>query len=294
MFLEQRLGSIIRKLPINGSVSGDDVLQQLVKRACGLFIWAATTSRFVTEGKARARKRLETILTDKMSSIENHPQKNLDKIYHSVLQNSLRAGYSQEEQDDLCSSLRTVLGAIAILFSSLSASSLASLLHVPETEIADALYDLHSILDVPDDPRLPIRPHHASVRDSLLDNQRCTDKRFWVDRRHAHTHVAQQCLLLLGEELRRDMCGLNHPGVLLKDIPQDLRDACVPSQLLYACLYWVRHVEHSENAQALETPIHKFLKKNFLHWLEALSLVGMLADSVEMITTLESIYVCCR
>jgi hypothetical protein len=291
IFFEQRLGSIIRKRPSPAAACGDSILQQLVQRACGLFIWAATTSRFVTEGKARARKRLETVLRDEVPSTGNHPQTSLDNIYHGVLQNSLSQSYSPEEQDELCRSLRIVLGAIAVLFSSLSAPSLASLLDFSVTEIQDVLCDLHSILDIPDDPHLPIRLQHASVRDFLLDNRRCADKRFWVDEHHAHTHIAHQCLRLLGNDLRRDICGLKYPGVLMKDIPQDLRDTCVPLQLRYACLYWVRHVECSQNTQSLEKPINEFLKKHFLHWLEALSLVGRLTDSVEMITVLGSLYV---
>jgi hypothetical protein len=291
IFFEQRLGSIIRKFPNQTAVSGNDILQQLVERAAGLFIWAATTSRFVTEGRACARKRLDTILRDRVLSTANHPQRRLDEIYHSVLRNSMRESYSPEEQEELCNSLRIVLGTIAVLFSSLSAPSLASLLQFPETEVRYVLYDLQSILDIPDDAHLPIRLQHASVRDFLLDNQRCTDKRFWVDEHQAHTHIAHQCLRLLGDDLKRDICGLKNPGVLLKDIPQNLRDTCVPLELRYACLCWVRHVERSQTAQILQEPITMLLKKHFLHWLEALSLVGRLADSVEMITVLGSLYV---
>jgi hypothetical protein len=291
VFFEQRLGNIIRKLASLAAVCGDSILQQLVERACGLFIWAATTSRFVTEGKASARKRLELILRDEMPSTGNHPHASLDNIYHNVLQNSLSQSYSPEEQDELCRSLRIVLGAIAVLFSSLSAPSLASLLDFSVTEIQDVLCDLHSILDIPDDPHLPIHPQHASVRDFLLDNRRCTDRRFWVDKYQAHLRTAHQCLQLLNNNLRRDICGLKDPSVLLKDIPRDLKNTCIPLQLRYACLYWVRHVENSQNMQTLEELIHKFLKKHFLHWLEALSLIGRLADSVEMVTVLESLYV---
>ncbi len=291
VFLEQKLGSVIRNLSSQAEGFGDDILRQLVERACGLFIWAATTSRFVTEGRASARKRLETVLGDGVPSTGAHPQKSLDNMFHSVLLNSQKESYSPEEQDELCRSLRIVLGAIAVLFSTLSAPSLASLLNFSVVEIRDVLCDLHSILDVPDDSQLPIRPQHASVRDSLLDNRRCTDMRFWVDEHQAHTHIAHQCLRLLGDELRRDRCGLIDPGVLRKGIPQNLIDACTSPQLRYACLYWVRHVERSHNAQSLEGPIRKLLKKHFLHWLEALSLVGKLADSVEMVTILLSLYV---
>jgi hypothetical protein len=293
VFLEQRLGSLIRTLPNRAAVSADDILQQLVEKACGLFMWAATASRFVKEGRASARKRLETILRDGTSSASDHPQKSLDNLMPKraaarVARELSSGGTRRPLQlvEEPC------LAPSPVLFSSLSAPSLASLLQFPETEIPDVLYDLHSIFDVPDEPHLPIRPPtRLGARLFCWTTGDAATIVFWVDEHQAHAHIADQCLWLLGDNLRKDMCGLRHPGVLVNDVPQNRRDTCIPPELRYACLYWVRHVDRSQNTQQLEEPIHQFLMKHFLHWLEALSLVGRLADGVEMITVLESLYV---
>jgi hypothetical protein len=107
-----------------------------------------------------------------------------------VLRNTLKEDFSNEEVDVACGLLRTVIGTIVVLFSSLSVPTLADLLGLPAGDVLEALRDLHSILDVPDDPSSPIRPHHTSVHDFLLDCRRCTDEHFVIDERWAHTHVA--------------------------------------------------------------------------------------------------------
>jgi len=72
---------------------------QLVQSASGLFIWAATACRFIWEGKRFAAKRLETILRSD-SNTTAAPEKHLDQIYITVLQNSVSADYTEEEREE--------------------------------------------------------------------------------------------------------------------------------------------------------------------------------------------------
>jgi hypothetical protein len=110
--------------------------------------------------------------------------------------------------------LKTTLGTIVILFSSLSSISSARLLHVPKEDIDWTLDDLHSILEMAKDQGDPIRLHHPSFRDFLLDKQRCSDERFWVDEKKAHKALAKSCLQLMFSSLKKDVCGLRTPGAL--------------------------------------------------------------------------------
>jgi hypothetical protein len=197
----------------------------------------------------------------------------------------------RDDGDDVCKSLQTVLSVVAVLHLQLSAPSLAALLHFKEVELLGVLRDVHSILDIPDDRQLPIRLQHASVRDFLLDKRRCTDVRFWVDEKQAHGQTAKLCLHFLGENLRKDLCGLNKFGALASDIPQDTIEACVPPVIRYASLHWISHVKRSHSVKVVEKLIKDFMWKYFLQWLEALSLVGQLGDGVEQMFLLESLCV---
>ena len=51
----------------------------------------------------------------------------------------------------------------------------------PEKHL-DEIYT--NVLDVPKDQTQPLRLHHPSFRDFLLDSDRCKDPKFWVDEKH--------------------------------------------------------------------------------------------------------------
>ncbi|KAJ5663963.1 hypothetical protein N7507_004694, partial [Penicillium longicatenatum] len=59
------------------------------------------------------------------------------------------------------------------------------------------------------------------------------------------------------------------------------------SELQYSCRYWVYHLERSRadntKEENSERDILGFLQQHFLHWLEAMSLVGMIRETVEVI-----------
>jgi hypothetical protein len=290
IYIEHNLGNMLRKRPLSEASAGG-VIDELVRSAGGLFIWAATACRFVKDGRPKEKRRLEMLLQRAVPATRSHPQHKLDEIYHDVLANAISPELSEEEAEDVCLSLRIVLGAIAVLFSSLSALSLDSLLGLEEGEVQELMSDLHSIFDVPDDQQQVIRSQHASVGDFLLDRRRCADKRFWVDEQWAHTHVACQCLKDLEDNLKRDMCDLREPGTLAQDVSASMIDTLFLPHLRYACLNWVRHVHGSNNTIDLADTITQFLRQHFLHWLEALSLLQKLGDGVEMMSLLESLYV---
>ena len=144
-------------------------MQQLVLRASGLFIWAATACRFIREGNRRfALKRLDTILKGSISNI-TAPEKQLDEIYTKVLKHSISLNATEEEQEELSQGLRHVLGSVVILLSPLSSHSLGRLLRLPEGDVDQTLEELHTILHIPEEPSRLIRLHHPLFRDFLLN-----------------------------------------------------------------------------------------------------------------------------
>jgi hypothetical protein len=125
----------------------------------------------------------------------------------------------------------------------------------------------------------------------LLDNQRCRDALFGVDKFQAHGHCARQCLHFMNQKLVTNVCRLRGPAVLTKTISQEIIDENVPPPLRYACLYWVQHIWHSRDAQTLQNPVNSFIREHFLHWLEVLGLIGRMTEAVEMVALLGDCYV---
>lgn len=286
VFVEYHFAIIAQQRKFAADWPGRETIRAIVQRAAGLFIWAVTACRYIKDGGRFTKKRLYAILNGNISTTA--PERCLDKIYLTVLKGSIRPDFDEEEQKEHCSILREVLGAVVILFSSLSATSLARLLDIPKGDIDESLKDLHAILDLRKEEWDPIRLHHPSFRDFLLNRERCDDLNFWVDERKAHQLLAHGCIALMSAELKRDVCNLQEPGVLAKDISDTQRESCLPPDLQYACRYWVQHLKKSKARLEDNSKVHKYLRQNLLHWFEALSLIGETSEGVHAIILLES------
>jgi hypothetical protein len=289
VFLHHHLGVIRREYSFPANWPGEQTIVDLVHHSGGLYIWAATACRFIREGRLFAIKRLARILQHDTAVAT--PEENLNQIYTAILANSIRGEYDDGEKEDFCHMLKQILGIIVVLFSSLSPVSLATLLYIPRYTVDLTLDDMHSILEVPKDQGHQIRLHHPSFRDFLLDRQRCRDLRFWVDEEEANQALAESCMRLMSDRLKRDICGLRAPGTLASEVESGRIEQCLPSELQYACQYWVRHLRGNQILLLDNGPVHAFLREHLLNWLEALSLTRKTSEGVQAITSLESMVI---
>jgi len=87
---------------------------------------------------------------------------------------------------------------------------------------------------------------------------------------------------------------LGMPGTLMHEVEGERINSRLPKHVQYACRYWIDHLEQVSHLRRNEIGlrddgrVHSFIKKHFLHWLEALSLMGKMPEGVLMITKLES------
>ena len=287
LFFEHQFRILRQERQMAAEWPGHQSIGVLVQKAAGLFIWAATACRFIHEGQRFTQRRLSLLLGGSRSPSLTKPEKHLDEIYLTVLKSSISQGYEEQERAELCEALKTVLGTIVTLYSPLSLLSLAGLFRMPTQEVGQTLDDLHSILDIPEDQSLPIRLHHPSFRDFLLDNERCNDSQFSVDEKKAHGALADACIQLMSESLRKDICALRSPGTISTDVQQTATQ-CLPTELQYACLYWIQHAQKSGIRLEDDGHVHSFLQKHLLHWLEALSLMQKTSEAVLALISLDS------
>ena len=287
-FLQHALTYIRQKHGLGEEWPGEEAIRHLVRKAAGLFIWAATACRFIDEGgNLFGPKRLSGILDSDSFGIK--PEEELNNIYTKVLENSISAHLRQREKDEAYEVLREALGVIVTLFSPLSANSLARLLHIPEQSVGAVLRGLHSILDIPLDSSRPVRLHHPSLRDFLFSSQRCSNVRFRVNEKKVHKALTDHCVQLMSQKLRRGICGLQDPGArVAQALPEDLA-RCLPAELQYACRYWINHLQRSEYQLCDNDRVHYFLRDHLLHWVEALGWIKQSSEGVRAIALLESI-----
>lgn len=283
LFLEYHLGRIGREWSLEADWPGEVVLSQLVLYASGLFIWAATTCRFVHEGKRFARGRLDTILMGSSSAV-TAPEKHLNEIYLTVLNNSISSDYSDEEKALACDMLKHILGSTVVLLSPLSTSALRGLLKISKADVDSTFNDLYAILDIPNDPTRQLRLHHPSFRDFLLNKDRCGV--FWVDEKKAHQILATSCIQLMSQTLKKDICEMQAPGSQASQVERI--EEYIPPEVQYACLYWVQHLQRGGSQVRDSEEAHLFLKTHLLYWLEALGWIGKTSEGVQALLSLEA------
>jgi hypothetical protein len=288
LFLQHEFRLIAQECYLDASWPGAGIVTQLAQSASGLFIWAATACRFICDGPF-ADERLRVLLADSASSNPVGPEEQLTKLYLMVLQTSIRHGYNAQDMPVYYGMSQLILGSIVALNCPLPLGSLSALLRVPKHKVDQVLRDLYSILDIPDDQSQPIRLHHPSFRDFLLNKDRCADADFWVEETQAHTVLADNCIQLMANFLRKDVCRVVASGALAAEQDRTELERCLPKELQYACLYWINHLAKSGAKLCDNDEVHSFLKKHCLHWIEALGWMGKVSEGIHAISSLELI-----
>lgn len=284
-FLTHNLERIREEDYLESDWPGDQAIASLVQNASGLFIWAATACRFVRDGPF-ADERLQTLLEGGAGADASTPEDHLNGIYITVLKASVNPGWSERERNMVFDLLRRVLGSIVVLFAPLSVESLAKLLAMPKPRVERMMKDLHAILDIPSQQRRPIRLHHPSFRDFLLDKGRCRDLNFWVEEKEAHRFLAERCVQLMSSSIKQDLHDCEARGVNPANMEMSSIAKHLPPELQCASVYWVQHFLKSGIECTDDNYIHMFLKTHFLHWLEALGWMQRLEDGTRAISSL--------
>lgn len=265
------------------------VLETLTKMAVPLFIVAATVCRFVGDSRKHPPTQLKKILEfqekGRVGQLDQMAQ-----VYLPILEQLFNDSYDdgEDDNDEFHEEFRETIGSVITLGEPLSAKSLAALLQMEPGIVLHYLSNLQSVLEVPADPD-PIRTYHLSFREFLLSDK-MRDRPFGVDRQATHRFLSAKCLELLmsgDTSLKENMCGLAYPGQPRTEIDPAVIAQCLPPEFQYACRYWVHHRQTSNIPIDDADKVFIFLQTHFLHWLEALSLMGIISEAIRQLTTLQ-------
>jgi hypothetical protein len=286
IFFHHEFQQIRKKRGLTGQWPGEHKIELLVQRADGLFIYAATACRFIQNHKYDPNERLSIVLEG--GKTNQSPTGHLDRIYMQLIRRSILGDCEEQETPEFIQQFRQIVGSIVISFDTLPSNALAQLLEMPAWKVATTIDSLRSVLNVPDNEDQPVKLLHPSFRDFLLDKQRCYDQQFCVDEEETHRAVAENCLRVMSEKLKRDICSLRAPGALSREVKNERIEERLPIELQYACRYWVQHLQRSKARLYDDSKVRAFLQKHLLHWLEALSLIGKTSEGLLAIILLES------
>ncbi|GKZ89244.1 hypothetical protein AnigIFM59636_010968 [Aspergillus niger] len=308
-YLEHQVKRIVSQATVNYSeslakstcwLSQDEerkVVRALADKSDGLFIYAATACRFLDgvdcdfdDLQARMRE------ISGYSSEVDSPQDNLDQMYNQILKYSIM--YSsrkiKSEKKDFYELFERMIGAVVVLAEPLTIATLEDLLDFAgkETKTRRLLNSLSSVISCGVSFGSPIQLLHMSFRDFLVGqpNRRCLYDEFCIDPRKAHRALFESCLKPLSSTLKQDICSLEDPSFLAKDIGSSLLDRHVRVSVRYASQYWSHHLQQAGVKLLDNDCVHEFLQKHFLCWLEVMSLLQMIPTAIVNTIQLESYF----
>ena len=203
-------------------------------------------------------------------------------LYERMLHQLL---HQRDDEDiEVC---QRILRAIILAFRPLSREEIACLVEAQGKEdVRELIGYCASFITIRENTVYLV---HQSAKDFLSDPE---GKDFLPSgKEHEHAITASLCLDVLRSTLKPDICDLKMPGVCIVDIDRSTIEEYLPLPAQYACLYWVAHFNHSgPHEQTIllsrNPKFYEFFQHHFLHWLEALSLLGGMFFAVRAIDTL--------
>ena len=190
-FLQFRFSKMKETHPLGALIPDSwpspDVIQTLVNKSSGQFIYAATVVSYVSARQRNPIQSLDVILGIKSPTIGDNPFAELDSLYRHILLTADKPALQM-----LTFLVLPVQGTEKL---GMTMRSLALLLSLQHGEIYISLLKFSSLLNVPplEDSGKDIRVCHASLGDFLMDRSRAGPDLF-VEQGKVHAEIASRWL----------------------------------------------------------------------------------------------------
>ena len=286
VYFQDKLPAIRRVRGLDERWPGEENIRRLVRITVPLFIYAATVYRAFEDPIWDPQVSLEGFL--------DHPEwqsSQLAGTYLPVLERLL-TGQGERQVRQLVDEFQTIVGAVIILQNPLPIMPLAKMLNIHEATIKNRLNTLQSVIRVPKEAEEPVTLFHQSFRDYLLNPEPRERTKFSIERAAMNRTIGLRCIRVMQRKhfgLRRNICGLSSFGTLRTEIDPLAVQANLPIELQYACRHWASHLQQGHLEPEDQNHIHQFLKKHFLHWLEATGVMGAVTEAIGIVKSLLSI-----
>ncbi|KAG9029638.1 hypothetical protein FRB95_005074 [Tulasnella sp. JGI-2019a] len=295
LFLKEELPDLVGLLVEDASDwPGEEKRKALVRKSQGLFIFASTAVRLITDPNAE-RDPDEEI--NRLLSSDYHSH--LDGIYGQILERACPKTISSK----VLRLFRDVIGALVVSREPINIHTLASLICPDESQLQSfttsirlkVLNYLQAVLVIPGVNDIeqavdthPIRFIHTSFVDYLTDTARCGSS-LLVHLSEQHEHLAIACFRAM-ESLTQNICNLD-PSLLnseVEDLSQRIQER-MPLGLQYACVHIAEHISQTAaGSAAIRSLVVRFAREKLIYWLESLGLMGRTHEGVTMADSIEN------
>jgi hypothetical protein len=249
------------------------VQRYLLLNANGTFLWVALVCKELADVSGWEA---EKILTAFPPGLDPLYKRMMDQIRNS-------------RNAKLCKSILAIVSAV---YRPITLDELASFVDMPDG-VSDDYESLAEIIGLCGS-FLTLRERtisfvHQSAKDYLVEH--ASAEIFPNGRTEEQQRIVSRSIEAMDKALQRDVYGLRHPGCSIDKVERPDPDPLAP--IRYACVSWVDHLceiksSHNEVGLYDNGTIDVFLRKHFLHWLEALSLIKGISGGVLAIAKLIS------
>ncbi|KAJ5742293.1 hypothetical protein N7533_011702 [Penicillium manginii] len=169
---------------------------------------------------------------------------------------------------ELC---KQILAIMSTVFRPITVSELSSLIEVPD----DDCYEQEFLSEI-----IAVCGSFLTLREDTITFEAVNV--FPKGIGDEHYMIFSRSLEVMFKALQHYIFKIKLPGLPAKDICKPSPNPLAAAE--YACFYWVDHLQGSKRYRAPELSIYDkgrvdtFLQQKFLHWLEALSILGSVAQ----------------
>ncbi|KAJ6487419.1 WD40-repeat-containing domain protein [Mycena vitilis] len=262
----------------------DSDVDEITRRADGLFVFAATCVRYICGDGLRfdPQQSVDYLL-------DGAPLSHLDALYFRIVNEAILLPTARDSRGvDYHSDAMQVLGTILHLSEPLDLVSLAAVLQMKHEHIKRILTPLSAVIHLPDSVGT-VKVIHLSFREFMISGileeqpdllsgaKKCGRPDLLCGTEYQQQLLTSNLIRVMHTELRFNICGLPTSYLQNSDMPeiQSRLTTCISGQLLYACRYWADHLTVLPFHPDIAEEGQKFLTEKFLYWLEVLSLTGM-------------------
>jgi len=253
----------LSKVPSNMPWFTDGDVEFLAERADGLFIFAATATKYILGGKGFASLRLANLVLQQHTAPAALVTAPLDRMYSLILTEAARSDVV--EVNELQQMLR-VVAAILSARMPLSVKALAELLDLSTEYLRGYLERLHAVVYLPEQNHdANLRTLHASFGDYLFTRAAANIR---IDPTLGDDELAHGCL----RRMSQDDLDFNISRSLSSHEPNPEADPdWISLSLRYACLHWAHHIQSASLQTTFDQAVNTVFRPKFLFWLEVLS-----------------------
>jgi hypothetical protein len=256
----------------------DNVAEELRQKATGTFLWVALVF-----------KQIEGCGADAILDLVRKIPSGLENIYAQMM-------HHVNDLDD-AGHCKRVLLTVVNTYRPLPLSDLATLARLPKLAVHHEIVRHCGLLTIREDDGI-VYFVHQSAKDYLTKDPKSNilSEIFPFGHAEGHRMIVSRSVEAMSQTLQRDNYELQHPGCSIEEVKSPDPDPL--ASIRYACVYWIDHlceIESGHDGVGLcdNGTVDVFLKKHYLHWLEALSLMRSISGAVTAIKKLEILLAVC-